>query len=460
MPALDLLIELNRNRGERLHTQLEAQLRAAIRSGRLPAKTSLPTTRTLATQLGTSRGVVVEAYDQLKAEGYLEAQRGVGTRVAATAHVSETERSAHPSPPVPRYDFHPGHPDLSRFPRAAWSRSLRAALRSAPHSAMGYGDMRGASALRDSLASYLGRVRSTVANSERILIATGHTQAVALVLRALQREGARRIALEDPGFVLHRMLVANLGLEAVPVPVDEHGIDTARLHEVDVDAAIVSPAHQFPTGAVLASQRRSELIAWSESRAALLIEDDYDAEYRYDRQPIGALQGLAPERVVYVGTASKTLAPALRLAWAILPRRLVGALMGEKALDDGGTATLDQLALAHFLDAGELDRHLRRMRPRYQLRREALGGAIERHMPDTSLHGISAGLHALIHLPDGEDELGLLAAAHAQGIFVHGLSSARFDPRNGPPGLVLGYANLAPSSIEQGIRCLAEIRAR
>ncbi len=458
MPGLELLIEIDRAGGERLHVQLEGGLREAIRAGRLPAGTRLPTTRALAVQLGVSRGVVVESYEQLRAEGYLETRQGEGTRVAGAAQaraVVEGGGRLASGVPVWRYDFHPGHSDLSRFPRAAWVRSLRAGLAVAPDSVLGYGDARGVGVLREALARYLGRVRGTVADPERILVSSGHTQALVLVLRALRARGVRRVALEDPGFVLHRLIVAHLGLRAIPIPVDEHGIDTGVLGRSDAEVAIVTPAHQFPTGVVLAPARRRALIEWAERRDALIVEDDYDAEYRYDRQPVGALQGLAPERVIYSASASKTLAPGLRLAWSVLPGGLTGVVAGEKMLDDYGTHVPAQIALAHFLEHGELDRHLRRMRPHYLQRRQALAEALACEIPCARLQGIPAGLHALVHLPDGVDEVGLIARALQRGINVQGLAGARFDPGQGPPGLILGYANQSPAALARGVKELA-----
>ena len=459
MTGLEILIELSRDAG-RLHAQLERQLREAIRAGRLSAHAPLPTTRALAGQLGVSRGVVVEAYAQLKSEGYLEARPGAGTRVAIAARTSQSSPAPTASPAAPAYDFHPGHPDLSQFPRAAWARSLRAALKDAAHSEMGYGDVRGVVALRRSLAYYLGRVRGTVAEPEHILISTGHTQAITLTLRALARQGAKRVAVEDPGFVVDRALITHLGLETVPIPVDEHGIDTEHLGETGADVVLVTPAHQFPTGVVLSPPRRRALIEWAKANETLIIEDDYDAEYRYDRQPVGALQGLAPDHVIYSGTTSKTLAPGLRLAWSILPEQIRGAVAAEKAMDDQGTPTLEQLTLAVFLDNGELDRHVRRMRPHYEQRRHALTRAVARHLPDTRLQGIPAGLHALLHLPAGVKEHDLLGALFADGVAVQGLSSAYHDQRRAPPGLILGYGNQPPATIEQGIRRIATIRQR
>jgi GntR family transcriptional regulator / MocR family aminotransferase len=460
MPALELLLSLDRGRAEPLRLQLEAELRAAIRAGRLTAGSALPPSRALALSLGVSRGVVVDAYEQLMAEGYLTARTGAGTRVSRAVSLSEPPPVQHSPPPALRFDFHPGHPDLSRFPRAAWIRALQAALETTPYRALGYGDPRGSATLREALASYLGRLRGTIADTERTVITTGQLQGLVLVLRALRRGGARRIALEDPGFFWHRAAIAHLGLECTPIAVDDEGLDVGSLRTVDADAVLVTPAHQAPTGAVLSPRRRAELLDWAESRRAWIVEDDYDAEYRYDRAPVGALQGLASERVVYSGSASKTLAPALRIGWLLLPHELADSVIGEKAVDDLGSPVLEQLALAEFLGRGEFDRHLRRMRPRYRARREALVAAVGRHMPEARLTGVSAGLHTLALLPSCTDEAALVAEAADRGILVHGLSTARFEARSGPPGLIIGYGNIAAASIDHGVRELARLFRR
>jgi GntR family transcriptional regulator/MocR family aminotransferase len=458
LPELELLLSLDRDRAEPLRRQLEAELRAAIRSGRLPAGTALPPTRALARRLAVARGVVVEAYEQLAAEGYLTARTGAGTRVSRAISRSEPAKLHHAPPPEPRYDFHPGHPDLSMFPLAAWARARDRALRAAPSRVLGYGDPRGAAPLREALASYLGRVRGTVADAQRIVVTTGQSQAMTLVLRALHRRSAKRIALEDPGFFWHRAAAAHMGLEAVPVPVDDEGLDVGALASTAADAVVVTPAHQAPTGVVLSPARRAALLEWASRHGAYVVEDDYDAEYRYDRDPVGTVQGLASERVIYTGSVSKTLAPGLRIGWLLLPHELADPVIGEKTLDDMGSPVLEQLALAEFLERGEFDRHLRRMRSHYRARREALVEALERHMPEARLSGVSAGLHTLALLPPSTDETTLVGAATAAGILVHGLATASFDPRPGLPGLILGYGNITPTRIERGIRELARCR--
>lgn len=449
-----LLLTLDREQRTPLHAQLERELREAVRSGRLSPGAVLPSSRALARRLGLSRGVVVEAYAQLGAEGYLSTRQGSATRVASAA---APRRPARPSAsrPSPRYDFHPGLPDVGAFPRVAWARSLRRAIAEVRDADLGYGDVRGAAKLREALASYLGRARGAVVDPERVQVSSGHVQAFALLCRALSARGVERIALEDPGFVLHRAVAARAGLRCVPVAVDRDGIDPGGLHATGAGAVLVTPAHQSPTGAVLSPARRRELVEWAQDEGAVVIEDDYNSEFRFDREPVGALQGLAPERVVYCGSASKTLAPALRLAWLVLPESLAEAVAAEKALDDLGSPVLDQLALADLLDRGELDRHLRRMRPRYRARRAALIAALRRRLPEAWIGGVEAGLHAVATLPAETDEAALIRAGAARGVALHGLAWCRFDESSGPPGLVLGYAAMPEAAIERGVAELA-----
>lgn len=454
--AIELLLTLDRSGGsvEPLHAQIERQLREGVRDGRLARGTRLPATRELARQLDVSRGVVVEAYAQLTAEGYLATRRGAGTVVAEGPRRVAPPRPAALPRTVPE-DFHPGMPDLASFPRAAWTRSLRAAARDAPDAALGYVDPTGAPALRVALARYLGRARGVAADADQLVVTGGQQQGVALLARALRRRGARRVAVEDPGFLVHRATLSHHGLEPVPVPVDEHGLRTDALAGVAAGAVLVTPAHQAPLGSVLAPARRAALLAWAERNDAFVIEDDYDAEYRYDREPVGALQGLAPERVAYTGGASKVLAPGLRLGWLALPRALVDAVRTEKTFDDLGSPVLEQLALADFLERGELDRHLRRMRPRYRARRDALVAALAEHLPSWRVDGVAAGLHTVALLPADADERALLARARRRDMVLHGLSWYRVRP--GPPGLVLGYGALAEPALAHAVRRLAAV---
>jgi GntR family transcriptional regulator/MocR family aminotransferase len=454
----ELLLEIDRSRRQPLRAQIEQQLRSAIQEGRLPAATRLPSTRELARQLAVSRGMIVEAYTQLAAEGYLEVHQGAAARVAAAAVVTQP-----PTPPPEakrvRFDFWPGLPDLTAFPRDAWLASVRRSLRAATDAALGYGDPRGTEELRTTISAYLGRVRGALAEPERIVICSGFAQGLGLVCRALRAQGFRRVAMEDPSHRDQRKIVELAGLEVLPVRVDAGGLLVGELEAADPDAVVLTPAHQFPTGAVLAPERRSALVGWAERRGTVIVEDDYDAEYRYDRAPVGALQGLSPERVIYAGSTSKTLAPALRLAWLVVPSWLLEQVTIEKALADLGSPRLEQLALADFIDRGDLDRHLRRTRLRYRRRRHALVAALHRLVAGSQVRGIDAGLHAVVRLPPDSDEAALLERARNHGIALAGMGEHRFEQNAAEPALLLGYGRLPEPTIEAGIRELARVIA-
>jgi GntR family transcriptional regulator / MocR family aminotransferase len=449
-----LLIELDRRGESPLHEQIEQELRGAIRSGRLAPGTRLPSTRGLAAELSVSRGVVSEAYGQLAAEGYLVTSQGAPVRVAGAVRATDARPSARSLVRAPAYDFHPGLPDVAGFPREAWLRSIRTAVGSSRLDALAYGDPRGAPELREALSHYLGRARGADADPEHMLVCGGFTQGLSLLCRALRSRGIEQVAIEEPGWHNHRLIVEQSGLEVVPIPVDRHGLRVDLLAATDASAAIVSPAHQFPTGAVLSAERRAALIEWAEEER-LVIEDDYDAEYRYDRVAVGALQGLASDHVLYMGSASKRLAPGLRLGWMLMPSWLTWELTSAKMVEDGGSEVVGQLALADFVERGELDRHLRRMRSRYQQRRSVLLEALRRWLPHGRPSEAQAGLFELVHLPEGLDEAAFVHAAAALGVGVEGLSLHRFVPA-GPPGVLLGYANLAEPAINQGVRLLGQ----
>jgi GntR family transcriptional regulator/MocR family aminotransferase len=454
-----LLVELDRHGELPLHEQIERSLREQIRSGRLSADTRLPSTRGLAEELGISRGVVTEAYGQLAAEGYLTSSQGAPVRVAKTVRAASERPPARSLLESFSYNFHPGLPDLLDFPREIWLRSLRAALRDSPLDSLGYGDPRGLPDLREALAGYLGRVRGADADPEHMLVCTGFTQGLSLLCRALRGRGVEQIALEDPGWHPHRLIVEHAGLEVVPIPVDKSGLRVEELAATDVAAVLLTPAHQFPTGAVLAPERRAALIEWAEEER-LIIEDDYDSEYRFDRVAVGALQGLAPEQIVYIGSASKRLAPGMRLGWMLLPSWLTWELTAAKTIEDCGSEVVGQLALCDFLTRGELDRHVRRMRLRYQRRRETLLEALARWLPQGRVSSLgAAGLFELVLLPDETDEPALVRAAAGRGVGIEGLALHRFIP-SGSPGLVLGYGNLSEPAIEQGVRLLGEAFAQ
>ncbi|MGK5557088.1 PLP-dependent aminotransferase family protein [Actinomadura kijaniata] len=432
--GLDLHLRLDRSRGLRIG--LENALRDAVRSGRLAAGTRLPSSRTLARDLGVARGTVTQALDQLVAEGYLTSAPRSGIRVAAQPAPPPRAAPVTRSwlPPVTGTDLRPGLPDLSAFPRRAWLAATRRVLQTAPNSAFGYADVAGTADLREALAAYLGRARGVVTTPEQIVVCAGYTHALRVVCEAL---GTASIAFEDPCSPDHPMLAAHLGLTAERLPTDASGLLIDAL--TGQDAVVVTPAHQYPLGGTLSPDRRTALLAWARRTGAFVLEDDYDGEFRYDRQPVGALQGMAPDQVIYAGTASKTIAPGLRLAWLAVPPALLPALRRASAWDDSSVNSLDQLVLADLVRSGELDRHLRRCRSRYRRRRDRLGEAVARRLPGAHLSGIAAGLHAVLHVP-GADERALVARLRSRDVHVDGLTSYYEVPERSPGGLVIGYA--------------------
>ena len=450
---VELLLAVDRGSGT-LGGQIEEQLRRAIRSGALRPGTAVPSTRDLARQVGVSRRIVVDAYAQLAAEGYLLLRQGARPRVSETSAAAGEPAGAEPQATPVRYDFRPAVPDVSTFPRQAWLRSAREALSTMTDADLGYGDPRGVGVLRAALADYLGRVRGVVAEPSRVMITCGYSQGLDLVCRTLARGGARLIAFEDPSYPEQKELARRAGLEPVPVAVDEHGLVVDELPAVD--AVVLTPAHQHPTGVVLSGERRTELLAWLRDHDAIAIDDDYDAEYRYDRAAVGALQGLDPEHVVYAGSASKTLAPALRLGWIVLPASLVDPVTDAKRHGDHQTDRIEQHAFADFLVRGELDRHLRRMRSSYRARRDALIAALADELPDTRVSGIAAGLHATVRLPDSDDEAAIVEEARARRIEVGPMAENWADPAGRPPALLLGYGQIQEAAIRPAVRALRE----
>ncbi|MGN9908562.1 MocR-like pyridoxine biosynthesis transcription factor PdxR [Phytohabitans sp. LJ34] len=455
----EVLLRLDRDGAEPLRAQLEGGLRAAIREGRLQAGERLPSTRELARQLGVSRGLVQDCYGQLYAEGYLTARVGSATRVAAVAATSSTVDKSRPERPAPGTDFASGVPDLASFPRADWGWAVREACRTVATADLHYGDPRGDRTLRRVLAGYLRRVRAAVADPADIVVCTGFAQGLGLALRALSRQGVGTVAVEDPGYGRGETLdaVGRLGFEVVPVPVDEGGVDVAALARTGARAVVLTPAHQSPTGVVLAPDRRHALAAWAAERDAVIVEDDYDAEFRYDREPVGTLQGIAAARVVLLGTVSKSLAPAMRLGWVVCPPHLTAAIVEEKRLSDRGSPVLDQLALARLIESGRYDRHLRRMRGVYAARRQALVDALARHAPGVRLTGLAAGFHAVAHLPAGRREEDVVAAARERSVGLYGMSAFRMSGATTPAQLVIGFGNLGERAIEEGIAAVGDL---
>ncbi|MFB7394054.1 MULTISPECIES: PLP-dependent aminotransferase family protein [unclassified Streptomyces] len=545
-PAWELLLPAAAAPARRRGRALQEALREAVRSGRLAAGTRLPSTRALAADLGVSRGLVTEAYEQLTAEGYLRSDRGAGTWVgdAARSRLGGTRaRGAapsgggdlgraggaragggpaapthHPGPATPArgavplgpeavghtrgaggldpapgspapgadtpprgtgapprgtgapargtpavlVDFRPGTPDLSLFPRAAWSAAQRAVLARLPHPALGYPDPRGLPELREALADMLTRRRGVVADPERLVVCSGVAQASSLLGFVLRARGLDAVGVEDPGSPEHGRLFASTGLDTLWLPLDEEGLLPEPLTASGVRAVVVTPSHQFPSGISWSAERRAALLDWARAVDGYVLEDDYDGDFRYDRAPVGALQGLDPERVVYAGSVSKSLAPGLRLGWMLVPEALLAEVVERKRTMDLGNPVLDQAVLAEFVARGAYDRQLRRCQRAYRERRDALLSALAEHLPGTGVSGIAAGLHVIARVPAryGPPERFLARSAEA-GVALRPLEEyGTARPGDGDVRLVLGYAHLAPSVVASGIRRVAEAVGR
>ncbi|MFF7988905.1 PLP-dependent aminotransferase family protein [Kitasatospora xanthocidica] len=466
---------------------LSRRLREAVGDGRLPGGSRLPASRVLAAELGVSRGVVTDAYRRLAEEGRVAGQGRGGTVVVAgpapTVPPAATSSASAPAPsasaatssapalyrPDPdaevfdllrgtpaRIDLTPGVPDLAAFPRAAWLRAERAVLDGLAAHDLGYGDVRGTPALRRAVAHWLARNRGIRADPDEVLIVAGTAQALALLGRALGRVGIDEVAVEDPGSLGARQHLAHWLAATPPVPVDAEGIRVDALRATGAPAVLLTPAHQFPTGVVLGGDRRRELLRWA-AEGGLVIEDDYDAEHRYDRPPVPALRAALPERVCYAGSISKLLAPALRTGWLLVPARLRDAVLDAKRFADLGNPVLPQLVLARLMESGELDRHLRLLRRRHRRRRDAMIAAIRTHLPGATVHGAAAGLHLMLTLPEelGCTDIELATAALAAGVKTQPLSWHTRLPY--PPGLVLGYAAGSPPELTEGVAVLGRL---
>ena len=436
--SLDLHLDLA---GSQVRAGLEAALREAVRGGRLLPGTRLPSSRALATDLGIARNTVADCYAQLVAEGWLAARQGSGTWVAE--RMAAPPASAGPAPAaVPRrarYDLRTGVPDVAAFPRQAWLAAGRKALPAAPALALSYADPRGLPELRTALAGYLSRARGVAVTPDRVVVCAGFAQGLELLCEALRGRGATTLATEALGHQLHRRIAERSGLAVTAVPVDQGG---AAIGDLDgVDALLLTPTHQFPLGVPLAPVRRRRAADWASATGAVIIEDDYDGELRYDRPAVGALQALAPDHVVYAGTASKSLAPGLRLGWLVLPAGLVDEVVAVKAAAGRLSSSLDQLTLAEFIASGAYDRQVRRVRLAYRRRRDRLVAALRASAPQVRVTGIAAGLHAVLGLPPGSREDALVARAARHGLAVEGLSSYAMPGHGGGgPALVVGYA--------------------
>lgn len=476
-------------------------LRDAVRTGRLAPGTRLPSSRSMAADLGIARNTVADAYAELVAEGWLTARQGSGTRVARRSAPRRPAPAAPRTRPTrrrPAYSLLPGSPDLSGFPRTQWLAAARRALTAAPHEALGFSDASGRVELRTALADYLARARGVYAVPERIVVCGGFVHALTLLGGVLRARRLREVAVESYGLGFHRDLLRDAGLRTRVLTVDDRGARTGELAGLTrsattaegpvagtgdaawaadgtgeatggagpgargagvrgVGAVLMTPAHQFPTGAALHPDRRAAAVDWARRTGGLILEDDYDGEFRYDRQPVGALQGLDPDRVVYLGTASKALAPGLRLAWMVLPEGLVAEVTAAKAATHWASSALDQLTLAEFLVSGAYDRHVRAMRQRYRRRRDQLVEALAERAPENGVTGIAAGLHAVVELPSGT-ERAVVEAAAWQGLAVEGLAAFRHPAAPpGPDALVVGYATPPDSAWSGALDALCRV---
>jgi GntR family transcriptional regulator/MocR family aminotransferase len=453
----DVLLHVDRSRPGSLSRQLEEQVRNAIRSEAFAAGAELPSTRVLAQDLGVSRGVIVRAYNQLAAEGYLALRQGAAVTVRATARVDPKTARAPDDAQRVVYDLRPHLPEVTGFPRQAWLRAVRDSLERARSADLTYTDPGGLWELRVEVANYLARARGVQASPERTLITGGTTHALSLLSRVLSRQGWTTMAFENPSHPLLRGVAAAGGQTVVAADVDEQGVRADSIGPANT--VFVTPAHQFPTGVVLSPERRVALIAWAEEAGALIVEDDYDAEFRYDRAPVGSLQGLAPDRVVYVGSTGKTFAPALRLGWAVLPPALFDDLSRELFSSLLQISAFNQLAFASFLRRGDFDRHLRRMRQVYRGRRDLVVSLLGELLPNHRVSGISAGLHVVLTMPSHAAAAAARREAEAAGIAVELLEGHSFAAYAGPAGLLIGYGGISEPSLDRAIRQLARIIA-
>jgi GntR family transcriptional regulator/MocR family aminotransferase len=474
---------------------LAGHLRRAIADGRLPVGARLPPGRVLAAELGVSRGVVTEAYQRLTEDGQVAGRGRAGTfvvaapiaanapnattapgtrasRPAAGSHALAGPRppaspaaafAAAPGPDVfdtlraspARIDLTPGVPDLAAFPRSAWLRAERRVLGTLSASDFGYGDPRGALPLRRAVAHWLARYRGIRVDPGEVIVVTGVAQALGLVAQVLTAEGVGEVALEDPGSLGVRQHLRSQRLRTPPIPVDAAGMRVDALRASGAPAVALTPAHQFPTGVVLDGRRRRELVAWAREEGGLILEDDYDAEHRYDRPPVPAVHAMAPERIFYAGSVSKILAPALRIGWLLAPPAFRDAVVVAKRYADLGNAVLPQLVLSELMESGELERHLRTLRRRHRHRRDAMIAAIREHLPGAHVHGAAAGLHLMITFDTPFSDTELAAAALARGVKAQPLSWHYQRPDN-MPGLVLGYAAAAASGAAEGIAVIGD----
>ena len=430
-------------------------LRDAVRSGRLAAGTMLPPSRSLATDLGLARNTVAEAYAELVAEGWLASRQGAGTWVVNTggAQLPARPRGVRV---VPTHNLTPGSPDVAEFPRTEWVAAMRRALAVAATEALRMGDPRGQPELRNALAEYLARVRGVRASPDSIVICAGVRHAVELLGRVFG--GERPIAVEAYGLFIFRDALAAMGIPTAPIGLDDHGAMVVELDGMDVPAVLLTPAHHSPHGMPLHPSRRTAVVEWAQRTDGYVIDDDYDGEFRYDRLPVGALQALSPERVAYLGSASKSLSPVLRLGWMVLPTDLVEAVIDAEGGSQYYVDGISQLTMADFITSGGYNKHIRRMRMRYRRRRDLLVQALSAF--DIGISGLDAGLNLLLTLPDGAEHEVLQRAGEA-GVAFQGLSLMRHPlagpevPR--PDGVIIGFGTPAEHAFAAAVDALLDV---
>jgi GntR family transcriptional regulator/MocR family aminotransferase len=430
---------------------LLSALRDAVRSGRLAPGTMLPPSRTLATDLGLARNTVAEAYAELVAEGWLASRQGAGTWVV---NVSGTGIPATPRGVrvVPTHNLSPGSPDVSEFPRTAWVAATRRALADAPTEALRMSDPRGRPELRNALAEYLARARGVRTSPESIVICAGVRHAVELLTRAV----GGPIAVEAYGLFIFRDTIDALGTSTVPIGLDEQGAVISDLDELDVPAVLLTPAHHNPQGMPLHPSRRTAVIDWAQRTGGYVFDDDYDGEFRYDRQPVGALQALCPDRVAYLGSTSKSLAQTLRLGWTALPDELIDPVIAAAGGAQFYVDAINQLTMAEFIASGQYDRHIRRMRGRYRRRRDTLIDALAGF--DVGISGLAAGVNVLLTLPE-DSEHEVLRRAGEAGIALQGLSRMRHPLAEVPnrDGIIVGFAAPAEHAFAAAVEALCGV---
>jgi len=450
-------LHLDWSRTGRPARALADALRAAIRSGRVRPGAIVPSTRALAADLGLARGTVSGVYADLAAEGYLTIRQGAPTRVATGLHPRPRRTLpaaviSHEAPP--RWNLSPGQPDMSAFPRAAWLAATRRVMTSAATESLGYVDPLGDPELRRTLAGYLRRSRGVLAEPEQVVVGAGFAHLLAWWAHVVRARGVRTVAFENPSLDSLRAIAAGSGLRIAGVDVDDEGM---RVSEIDAPAVVITPAHQYPLGVTLGPARRAALVRRAVESGLLVLEDDYDGEFRFDRRPVGALQAMAPEHVAYAGTTSKTLAPGLRLAWLVLPQRLVREFRdAAPALGERHPSAIDQLVLADLIETGAYDRHVRRMRASYRRRRDRVLAAVDPGLVRPV--GIAAGLHLVLQFPPGgPDDATIIRAAKRHSLAIGLLTPNWIDPAGRPGGIVVGFAASADHAFTPALEALTSM---